>query len=42
LGSSLVRNTYDLRYNGYVYGFGSTMMIMLFLYEEMVHRLVIW
>jgi hypothetical protein len=40
LGSSLIRDTYDLRYNDYVYGFGSTMM-MMFLDEEMVHGLVI-
>ena len=40
LGSSLIRDTYDLRYNDYVYGFGSTMMKM-FLDEEMVHGLVI-
>jgi hypothetical protein len=41
LGSSLIRDIYDLRYNGYVYGFGSTMMMMMFLDEEMVHGLVI-
>ena len=40
LGSSLIRDTYDLRYNDYVYGFGS-MMIMMFLDEEMIHGLVI-
>ncbi len=39
LGSSLIRDTYDLRYNDYVYGFGSTMM-MMFLDEEMVYGLV--
>jgi hypothetical protein len=40
LGSSLIRDTDGLRYNDYVYGFGSTMM-MLLLDEEMVHGLVI-
>jgi hypothetical protein len=40
LGSSLIRNTDDMRYNGSIYGFGS-MMIMLFLDEKMVHGLVI-
>ena len=35
----MIRDTYDLRYNGYVYGFGSTVM-MLFLDEEMVYGLV--
>jgi hypothetical protein len=40
LGSSLIRDTDDLRYNGSVYGFGS-MIIMMFLNEEMIHGLVI-
>jgi hypothetical protein len=40
LGSSLIRDTDDLRYNGSIYGFGS-MMIMFFLDEEMVHGLAI-
>jgi hypothetical protein len=40
LGSSLIRDTDGSRYNGSIYGFGS-MMIMIFLDEEMVHRLVI-
>jgi hypothetical protein len=40
LGSSLIRDIDDLRYNGSIYGFGS-MMIMMFLNEEMVHGLVI-
>jgi hypothetical protein len=40
LGSSLIRDTDDLRYNGSVYGFGS-MIIMMFLDEEMIHGLVI-
>ena len=35
----MIRDTYDLRYNGYIYGFGSTMM-MMFLDEEMVYGLV--
>jgi hypothetical protein len=39
LGSSLIRDTDDLRFNGSIYGFGS-MMIMMFLDEEMVHGLV--
>jgi hypothetical protein len=40
LGSSLIRDTDGSRYNDYVYGFGSTMMMML-LDEEMVDGLVI-
>jgi hypothetical protein len=40
LGSSLIRDTDDLRYNGSIYSFGS-IMIMMFLDEEMIHRLVI-
>jgi hypothetical protein len=40
LGSFLIRDTDDMRYNGSIYGFGS-MMIMLFLDQEMVHGLVI-
>jgi hypothetical protein len=40
LGSSLIRDTNDLRFNGSIYGFGS-MMIMMFLDEEMIHGLVI-
>ena len=40
MGSSLIRDTDDLRYNGSIYGFGS-MIIMMFLDEEMVHELVI-
>jgi hypothetical protein len=36
----MVRDTDDLRYNGSIYGFGS-MMIMMFLEEEMVHGLAI-
>jgi hypothetical protein len=40
LGSSLIRDTDDLRFNGSINGFGS-MMIMMFLDEEMVHGLVI-
>jgi hypothetical protein len=40
LGSSLIRDTDGSRYNDSIYGFGS-MMIMIFLDEEMVHRLVI-
>jgi hypothetical protein len=40
LGSSLIRDTYDLRCNGSINGFGS-MMIMMFRDEEMVHELVI-
>jgi hypothetical protein len=38
LGSSLIRDTYDLRFNGSIYGLH---MIMMFLDEEMIHRLVI-
>jgi hypothetical protein len=40
LGSSLIRDTDDLIYNGSIYYFGS-MMIMIFLDEEMVHGFVI-
>jgi hypothetical protein len=40
LGSSLIRDTDGSRYNGSIYDFGS-MMIMMFLDDEMVHRLVI-
>jgi hypothetical protein len=40
LGSSLIRDTTGSRFNGSIYGFGS-MMIMMFLEEEMVHGLVI-
>jgi hypothetical protein len=40
LGSSLIRDTDDLRYNGSIDGFGS-MMTMRFLDEEMIHNLVI-
>jgi hypothetical protein len=40
LGSSLIRDTNGSRYNGFIYGFGS-MMIMFFLDEEMVHGLAI-
>jgi hypothetical protein len=40
LGSSLIRDTDDLRFNGSIYGFG-LMMIMMFLDEEMIHGLVI-
>jgi hypothetical protein len=40
LGSSLIRDANDLRYNGSIYGFGS-MMTMMFLDEEMIHGLVI-
>jgi hypothetical protein len=36
----LIRDTDDLRFNGSIYGFGS-MMIMMFLDEEMIHGLVI-
>jgi hypothetical protein len=36
----LIRDTDDLRYNGSINGF-STIMIMMFLDEEMVHGLVI-
>jgi hypothetical protein len=36
----LIRDTYDLSYNGSINGF-CTMMIMMFLDEEMVHGLVI-
>jgi hypothetical protein len=40
LGSSLIRDADDLRYNGSIYGFGS-MMIMMFLEKEMINVLVI-
>jgi hypothetical protein len=40
LGSSLIRDTAGSRYNGSVNVFGS-MMIMMFLDEEMVHGLAI-
>jgi hypothetical protein len=40
LGSSLIRDTDGSRYNGSIYYFGS-MMIMMFLDDEMVHMLVI-
>jgi hypothetical protein len=40
LGSSLIRDTDGSRYNGFIYGFGS-MIIMFFLDEEMVHGLAI-
>jgi hypothetical protein len=40
LGSSLIRDTNGSIYNGSIYYFGS-MMIMIFLDEEMVHGLVI-
>ena len=40
LGSSLIRDTNGSRYNGSIYDFGS-MMIMMFLDEEMIHGLVI-
>ena len=40
LGFSLFRDTDGSRYNGSTYAFGS-MMIMMFLDEEMIHGLVI-
>jgi hypothetical protein len=40
LGSSLIRDTKGSRYNGSIYDFGS-MMIKMFLGEEMIHGLVI-
>ena len=40
LGSSLIRDTDGSIYNGSIYGFGS-MMIMMFLEEEMDHGLAI-
>jgi hypothetical protein len=40
LGASLIRDTDSLRCYGSIYGF-CLMMIMMFLDEEMVHRLVI-
>jgi hypothetical protein len=36
----LIRYTDDLRYNGSINGFGS-MMVMMFLDEEMIHGLII-
>jgi hypothetical protein len=36
----LIRDTDDLRHDGSINGFGS-MMVMMFLDEEMIHRLVI-
>jgi hypothetical protein len=36
----LIRDTDNLRYNGSINGFGS-MMIIMFLNEEMIHGLVI-
>jgi hypothetical protein len=40
LGSSLIRDIDDLRFNGSTDGIGS-MMIMMFLDEEMIHGLAI-
>jgi hypothetical protein len=40
LGAPLIRDTDDLRSYGFIDGFGS-MMIMMFLDEERIHRLVI-
>jgi hypothetical protein len=40
LGSSLIRDTDGLGCYGSIYGFGS-MRIMMFLDEEMIHKLVI-
>jgi hypothetical protein len=40
LGSSLIRDTDGSRYNGSIYYFGS-MMIIMFLNEEIIHGLVI-
>jgi hypothetical protein len=40
LGSSLIRDTDGSIYNGSIYYFGS-MMIIMFLDEEMIHGLVI-
>jgi hypothetical protein len=40
LGILLIRDTDDLRFNGSINDFGS-MMIMMFLDEEMIHGLVI-
>jgi hypothetical protein len=40
LGSSLIRDTDHLGHNGSINSFGS-MMTMMFLNEEMIHRLVI-
>jgi hypothetical protein len=40
LGSSLIRDIDDLRWNGSINGFGS-MMIMMFLDDERIHGLVI-
>ena len=36
----MIRDADDMRYNGFINGFGS-MMIMMFPDEEMVHRFVI-
>jgi hypothetical protein len=36
----LIRDTDDLRFNGSINGFGS-MMIMMFLDEDLIHMLVI-
>jgi hypothetical protein len=38
LGSSLIRDTDDMRHNGFIYGFGSR-LILVFLDEEKVHGL---
>jgi hypothetical protein len=38
LGSSLIRDTNGSRFNGSIYDFGS-MMMMMFLDEEMIHGL---
>jgi hypothetical protein len=40
LGSFLIRDRDGSRYYGFIYGFGS-MMIMMFLDKEMIHGLVI-
>jgi hypothetical protein len=40
MGSSLIRDTNGSRCYGSIYGFGS-IRIMMFLDEEMIHRLVI-
>jgi hypothetical protein len=40
LESSLIRDADDMRHNGSINGLGS-MMIMMFLDEEMIHGLVI-
>jgi hypothetical protein len=36
----MIRDTDDLRFNGSIYGYGS-MMIMMYLDEEMIHGLAI-